>query len=203
MQDVQGKGRFLRILLIWAVGFWVLGGCGERAVKVELPGVDQLPVIEELPDPFVMNDGGRVQSRADWEKRREEIKEMILYYQYGHIPPAPKKIKVQELSSETVYEGAAVKRHILLSMGPEEQIKVNVGMIIPAGAGSFAVILKNDRRIFNVPIAEEIVRRGYIVADYARTDLDPDENKVVGPAQAGYPDYDWGTLAVWAWGGCG
>jgi len=30
--------------------------------------------------------------------------------------------------------------------------------------------------------------------------LDPDEPGVVGPAQAAYPDHDWATLAVWAWG---
>ncbi len=86
-------------------------------------------------------------------------------------------------------------------MGPENSIPVNLGMIIPNGPGPFPVILKNDRSIFQVPIAEEIVNRGYIVADYARTDLDPDQNNVVGPAQAAYPDYDWATLAVWAWGG--
>ena len=170
----------------------------QRAVK--MPGVDELPQINELPDPFLMNNGRRVRTKADWEKRREEIKAMILYYQYGHMPPAPKNIRAQELSSETVY-GGATKKHILLSMGPDRKVKVNVGLIIPRGHGPFPVILKNDRKILNVPIAEEIVKRGYIVADYARTDLDPDAKNTIGPAQAAYPDYDWATLAVWAWGG--
>ena len=195
----EGTGRKWQIAL--ASGFLFWAGCAEPASRVELPGVEQLPAIEELPDVFVMNDGRRVESRADWAKRREEIKEMILYYQYGHMPPPPPKITVRELSSETIYHGTAEKKHILLTTGPDGQVKINAGMIIPQGEGAFPVILKNDRRIFNVPLAEEIVRRGYIVVDYARTDLDPDENKVVGPAQAAYPDYDWATLAVWAWGG--
>lgn len=168
---------------------------------VDMPTVDTLPDIKELPDPFLMNNGRRVKSRADWAKRREEIKAMILYYQYGHMPPAPKNITAKELSSETVYDGSATKKHILLSMGPGKKVEVNVGIIIPKGKGPFPVILKNDSRIFNVPIAEEVVKRGYIVADYARTDLDPDRKATVGPAQAAYPDYDWATLAVWAWGG--
>jgi hypothetical protein len=166
-----------------------------------MPTVDELPDIRKLPDPFLMNNGKRVKSRADWTKRRKEIKAMMLYYQYGRMPPAPKNVTAKVLSSEAVYEGGATKKHLLLSMGPGRKIKVNVGIIIPKGRGPFPVILKNDSDIFKVPIAEEIVKRGYIVADYNRTDLDPDRKATVGPAQSAYPDYDWATLAVWAWGG--
>ena len=168
---------------------------------VDMPTVDELPDIKELPDPFVMNNGKRVKSRADWKKRRDEIKAMMLYYQYGHMPPAPKNVTAKVLSSESVYDGGAIKKHILLSMGPGKKVKVNLGIIIPKGKGPFPGILKNDSDIFKVPIAEEIVKRGYIVADYNRTELDPDRKAAVGPAQQAYPDYDWATLAVWAWGG--
>lgn len=168
---------------------------------MEMPIVDQLPDIKKLPDPFLMNNGKRVKSKADWAKRRKEIKAMMLYYQYGHMPPAPKNVTAKVLSSETVYDGGATKKHILLSMGPGKKVKVNVGIIIPKGRGPFPVILKNDSGIFKVPIAEEIIKRGYIVADYIRTDLDPDRKAAVGPAQTAYPDYDWATLSVWAWGG--
>jgi hypothetical protein len=174
-------------------------GTNMRGV-VNMPAVDELPEVKKLPDPFLMNNGRRVKSRADWTRRRREIKAMMLYYQYGHIPPAPKNVTAKLLSSEKVYDGAT-KKHILLSMGPGRKIKVNVGIIVPKGKGPFPVILKNDSGIFKVPIAEEIIRRGFIVADYNRTDLAPDRKAAVGPAQAAYPDYDWATLAVWAWGG--
>jgi hypothetical protein len=191
--------------MIVAVSMLLLAGTtfagGNTPGVSRMLGVDELPEIKELPNPFIMNDGTPVKTEADWAKRREQIKAMMLYYQYGQMPPAPKNISAEELSSQTVYDGAATKKHILLSMGPDKRIKVNVGMIIPKGKGPFPVILRNDSAIFNVPIADEVVKRGYIVADYARTDLDPDENNVVGPAQAAYPDYDWATLAVWAWGG--
>jgi len=185
------KALFLIVLLLGMVG------CGGG----NLAGVDELAEVEELPDVFMMNDGRRVATKEDWLRRREEIKAEMSYYQYGHMPPAPKKVSAKELSSETVYNGGAVKKHIVLSTGPKGEVKINVGMIIPNGEGPFAVILKNDRKIFNVPIAEEIVGRGYIVADYVRTDLDPDRRDAVGSAQAAYPEYDWGTLSVWAWGG--
>jgi hypothetical protein len=186
--------------MLLLLGMTGCGGISPSGV-VDMPGVDELADINELPDPFLMNNGRRVKTGADWSRRREEIKAMMLYYQYGHMPPAPKLIIAKELLSQTVYDGGANKKHILLSMWPEKEVTINVGMIIPKGEGPFPVILKNDRDTFNVPIAEEIVKRGYIVADYVRTDLDPDRKETIGPAQAAYPDYDWATLAVWAWGG--
>ncbi len=36
--------------------------------------------------------------------------------------------------------------------------------------------------------------------EFAREDLDPDKPQTIGSAQAAWPDYDWATLAVWAWG---
>ncbi len=195
MNHIEGVVLVLPLLGIIACTSTNLPGA------VDMPTVDTLPDIKELPDPFLMNNGRRVKTRADWAKRRKEIKAMILYYQYGHMPPAPKNITAKELSSETVYEGGATKKHVLLSIGPGKKVKVNVGIIIPKGKGPFPVILKNDSRIFNVPIAEEVVKRGLIVADYVRTELDPDRKAAVGPAQEAYPDYDWATLAVWAWGG--
>lgn len=188
------------VLTVFLVGM-LFCSSGKTPGFEQMPAVDEMPEIKELPDPFLMNDGTRVRTTEDWAKRREEIKALILYYEYGHMPPAPRNVTAKVLSSETIYNGRAIKKHILLSLGPDKKIKVNVGMIIPKGQGPFPVILKNDRRIFNVPIAEQLVSRGYIVADYSRIDLDPDQNNAVGPAQAAYPDYDWATLAVWAWGG--
>jgi len=48
----------------------------------EFAPVDKLPEIKELPDPFMMLSGKRVKTREDWRKRREEIKAMLLYYQF-------------------------------------------------------------------------------------------------------------------------
>jgi len=41
----------------------------------------------ELPDPFRMTNGSRMASRADWDKKRLYIKEMLHFYQSGKIPP--------------------------------------------------------------------------------------------------------------------
>ena len=53
------KGLFLTVLLLWMVG------CGGFDMAV----VDELTEVEELPDPFIMNDGRRVETRQDWLRR--------------------------------------------------------------------------------------------------------------------------------------
>jgi len=164
--------------------------------------VDDLPVMKELPDPFRFLDGSRVETRADWEKRRQEMKTIIQHYGYGHMPPAPGNVVAEKLSSKPVFDGAAREEHILLSMGRDHKVTVNVRMEIPEGPGPFPAVIKNEGGSLGpTPVGDEIVRRGYVLAQYARTDLDPDENNVVGRAQEAYPDCDWATLAVWAWGG--
>jgi hypothetical protein len=178
----------------------LVGASANPPGVVDLPPVEELPVVEELPDPFTMNDGTRVATKEDWARRRKEIEAMLLYYQYGHMPPAPDNLTAEELSSKTVFGGAATEERILLKMGPEHKVTIRVGLIIPKGRGPFPVILKNDPSLGNVPIAEEIVRRGYIVAEYVRTDLDLDQNHSDRGVQSVYPDYDWATLAAWAWG---
>jgi len=54
-----------------------------------MPGVDKLPVRRELPDVLVMNDGKRVTTKAQWEKRRAEMRRILEYYAVGAIPPHP------------------------------------------------------------------------------------------------------------------
>ena len=51
------------------------------------PPVGELPVMEFLPDPFIMEDGSRVKAPADWKKHREYLKAMIQHYMYG-LPSA-------------------------------------------------------------------------------------------------------------------
>lgn len=165
------------------------------------PPTDELPETEVLPDPFERLDGTRITSPAEWAARRREIRAQLLHYQYGFMPPAPGNVRAEEMSLRTVLEGAATEKRIVLSFGPGHTLELRVGMIVPEGPGPFPVVVKNDVSLGHVPIAGDLVRRGYAICEYVRTDLDPDERDLVGPAQAAYPGYDWGTLAVWAWGG--
>lgn len=174
---------------------------GHKDVAKGFPPAGDLPVVEGLPDPFELNDGTRVRSRRDWAARREQIKAMMLHYQYGRMPTSTEKATVSETSSRPVYAGAATEKRITLTTGRSHAIRIQLDMLVPNGRGSFPVILRNDRDLGQTAIAQEIVERGYILAEYNRHDLDfdgPDRSDGVHPV---YPEFDWGTLAAWAWGG--
>ncbi len=47
---------------------------------------------------------------------------------------------------------------------------------------------------------EVATNRGYMVADFYRIDLDPGNNDRTNGVHPLYPEYDWATLSVWAWG---
>ena len=97
-----------------------------------LPGVSALPVRKDLPDVMVMNDGTRVANRAQWEKRREEMKRILAYYAVGQMPPAPGNVKGKEVQSEAVLDGAARYRLMHLSFGPGERLGLDIGIFTPA-----------------------------------------------------------------------
>jgi hypothetical protein len=60
---------------------------------VMIDNLDELPFIQQLPDPFAWSDGsGRSTDFADWEHRRNEIKAMIEHYEIGIKPDRPEDI---------------------------------------------------------------------------------------------------------------
>lgn len=202
----------LLTLLVAAVSF----GCSNELPEYKFPSVDKLPDRKGMPDPFVMHDGSRVATRADWARQRHYLKAMLAYYQYGHMPPRPQKLKVKQTASTKVFNGKAVdiRLTVTISRGPKS-VDLRVGLIKPAGRGPFPVVIKNDRGLFDRPAdrralksfateraaVREAVGRGYVICKYIRTDLAADAR---GKRSQGvfplYPEYDWGVIAAWAWG---
>jgi hypothetical protein len=164
------------------------------------PPVNQLPVVEFLPDPFVMADGSRVRTPADWEKQREYLKAMVQHYMYGFRPPVPKDVAVH-------VEGGGATRSLKFTINPPSGrvFSFEAGMSIPPGEGPFPVVIRNDRG--SKPSQTEMAAvRGYILIFYNRVQLDEDQLVTKGkpnnrvPAQEAYPDYSWETIMCWSWG---
>ena len=133
----------------------------------------------------------------------------------------------ETISSGPVLDGEAIEKRLLLSMGPGHQISVHLRMLVPqprtiargqrppgpqspSGATEpprrYPVIVINDNhQNGHTPIDRELIKRGYVLAVYNRTDLAPDKEndprRPPGSARLAYPQYDWATLAIWAWGG--
>jgi len=164
------------------------------------PPVSELPVQEFLPDPFIMEDGSRVKTRADWEKQRDYLKAMIQHYMFGFRPPAPKNVDVQVSGTNST---RSLKFTVNAPRGGN--FSFDAGMFIPPGEGPFPVVIRNDRG--SEPSQTEMAaKRGYIMVSYNRTQLDQDQSSATSksnnrfPAQEAYPDFSWETIMCWSWG---
>ena len=66
---------------------------GAALPKINYVNPDELPQCPTLPDPFAWSDGsGRSTNFDDWEKRRNEIKSEIEFYEIGVKPDRPEDI---------------------------------------------------------------------------------------------------------------
>jgi len=189
-----------KILLSCAIVLWSSSLLAQIPSN-DFPGFDDLVAKRGLPDPFMMADGRRVKTLEDWEEQRAYIKDMLLYYQYGYYPPAPKNLKAEIISSKAILNGKATETQLVLSMGPDNAITLRVDLSVPAkGSGPFPAVITGDRAWGRTDGLEAATDRGYIVADFYRTDLDPDDDDRSNGVHPHYPDYDWATVSVWAWG---
>jgi hypothetical protein len=109
-----------------------------------LPGVDALPIRQELPDVLTMNDGTKVKTVEQWKKRREEIRRTLEYYATGQPPPAPGNVKGHEVKAETVLDGKVKYRLVHLTFGPEEKLALDIGIFTPAEGGPFPAIISQS-----------------------------------------------------------
>ena len=171
--------------------------------------IDKPLIIKAFQDPFMFNNGTRVQTEADWQARRIEIKETLLDLEYGHMPSGhPDNITVQVIQSKLLGGGHILNTTKIImtpnSSQPSLTINFTLWVYIPNGTGPFPTIVKVGQE--GIGSQEEMsavmLERGYIYACYDHTELDPDTEgyDVQGPCQEAYPSYDWGSLAVWAWG---
>jgi len=158
----------------------------------------------ELPDPFVMENGERITNPAQWPQRRQEILKSILAIEYGHLPPAA-MTKGEHLYTHELPELLNARdTQVRLVTGAQRLFIFYLQLIVPPGEGPFPVVLTGDAcwRYVTDAVIKEVIGRGYILAQFNRVTLAPDDYKLErsqGLYQV-YPEGDFGALAAWAWG---
>ena len=189
-------------------------GLAEGKAQYEFADVDNLPLQKGMPDPFLMPDGKRVQTLQDWGKQREYIKAMLAHYLYGDMPPRPKAIDIKQVDSELLYGGKGVAEQYTLTIRRNgKSVTCRFLIARPALKKRYPTIIKNERLPFDVPLdtidlskvfdpRPGAVERGYLLCLFHRIDWAPDDREESRDAGVYplYPAYDWGALAVWAWG---
>ncbi|GGM85361.1 acetylxylan esterase [Dyadobacter beijingensis] len=68
---------------------------------------------QALPDPFTFNNGKKVRSAQDWERRRKEILETLTREMYGTAPPRPKNMRFEVFDEDKqALGGKATRRQV-------------------------------------------------------------------------------------------
>ncbi len=174
-----------------------------------------------LPDIFTSNDGLKITSEDLWNKlRRPEIIELFLKNVYGRVPETPyqEKFKVGYFDTQAL-GGTATQKEVEITIDADgESLAIHLTLFTPNDVKkpvpAFLLIdpWLNEKsspgwkeKDGYWPV-KEALRRGYGMAVFNSSDLDPDnfdnfKNGIHGLLdQNPRPDDAWGTLAAWAWG---
>ncbi len=163
-------------------------------------------LVSELPDPLQFCDGTRVRTVEDWQRRREELSELILSIEYGHLPPEPSDVR-SELLHPTVMRRLGQFPHFQYRLhieGGQQPFWFIVSVLLPEADGHFPVIIDGDMcwGPLRDGVILEVMSRGYALVTFNRTEIVPDAYR--SERDAGlylvYPDGDFGAIAAWAWG---
>ncbi len=126
----------MRRLLAFSLVLWLAGPSLSSAIAEDgFPDVDQLPVIEELPDPLVMFDGTPVTSAEQWRsERRPELIALFEHYMFGKAPPPPENFAftVDDVDPQAL-GGKATRKIVTLRFGPEGTPPVSLLLVVPNG----------------------------------------------------------------------
>lgn len=159
------------------------------------PDFDALPRRNENPDPLQFVDGHMVSSADGWGARRDEIITLEQKYDLGTFPPKATIDKVVQTGDDQKGNGYVV-RTLQLIFGPDDKGSLRVRLTIPDGPGPFPVLITPGFVGFGGGgWASNLIRRGYIAADYAGNDS-ADDMLNVAPL---YTGYDFATLPHRAW----
>lgn len=162
--------------------------------------VTKYEVMGKLPDPFLFDDGTRVKTKEDWEKRRREMYKTAVELQYGTMPPEPEFLEVEPLyvsnvESYRIHTGTREKP-VVFTMYVKGADRENKRPVVIDGDMCFDYPFdKKYTSIFN--------ENGITVCLFNRCELAHDtDSRGVGHGQLydTYPEYTFGALGAWAWG---
>ena len=159
------------------------------------PDFARMPSLPFLPDPLLLDEGGKnisVTTMEQWRQKRIWIEKEVKHWLTGTFPPPPDNLKVKLLSEGK--SGEVTSRIVELSFGPDSRARLTVELLVPPGEGPFPVFLTQWSHRNWALVA---VRRGYLGCIYAGAD---EKDDTEGFADVWYPEYDFTRLMRRAWG---
>lgn len=162
-----------------------------------------------VPDALINNSGTRVTTEAQMEKRREEIKKILIEGEYGILPPKPDHLTVNKNPGISNFCAGKVESIFLdfeVTLG-ESVFSFPVRAAIPKGEGkipAFVHINFSPETPDKYQPTEEITDRGFAVFSFCYKDVTSDDGnfkdkcaKFLGPQRKKKSSS--GKIMMWAW----
>jgi len=207
------------LVTILFVQLIILAGCQNNTHKTKdskesfqeltFPDVEKLPAIDTLPDLFSFLDGEKARSKDQWALRRDELKKLLQYYEYGSMPDPPKNIEFKVLVDSMLSDQQVNYKLVQMAFGPMYSLVLNLSVYIPVSKRKPPVIISGDKCWFGwgdsllnswPKRGLSLTERGYALIEFNREWLQADDENTLTGAKVVYPSNDWGNMAVWAWG---
>ncbi len=162
-----------------------------------------------VPDALITNRGVKVQTAAQMEKRRKEIKKLLVSEEYGRLPPPPEHLGVDRSPGERNFCAGKVS-HELVKLTPAlegKKFSFPVWAAVPKGADkapAFIHISFGKTAADMYQPTEEITDRGFAVFSFCYTDIAADNGdfkkfcaKYLSPSRRANDSS--GKIMMWAW----
>ena len=203
---------FLAVVVLLPAPPAVLHAADPGRPVYDFPPVGSLPDNLRMPDPFKKPDGTRVASLSEWPRQRVYLKALLQHYLYGRVPPRPTgaELSFARISDGTyavpnsTMEGRKQGYRITISRNTRTQ-SFRFTLWRPVEAKRYPTLINNhpEHSPANPGFSmAEGLRRGYMVVEFERTEVAPDKPGNASREQGIfplYPEYDFYTIAAWAW----
>lgn len=157
-----------------------------------MPALEELPVVETLPDPLQFEDGRPVRRYSQWERRRAEILAQLQHYEVGFKPQTARECIEAEMSGDTLKVSVTDNG---------ETLTMRCLITYPEGEGPFPAIIGIGMGAGSLPrhIFEE---RGIAMISFPFWEvMSHTQKRGQEPLNRLYPDQtEIGSYAAWPWG---
>ncbi|MUP44971.1 acetylxylan esterase [Gramella sp. BOM4] len=177
--------------------------------------------ITSLPDPLRFDNGDKVVTPSDWDKRRKEIITHFNREMYGEVPENVPGVNWKIISEKDSILGTypvtiqKLKGIVDNSSYPEIEVAIDLTLTLPRNhTEPVPVILKFDWIWPGMPQTNEVeewklslLKENWGIASLIPTSYQADNGAglrkgIIGLSNKGEPrdKHDWGSLRAWAWG---
>ena len=158
----------------------------------------------KIPDVLTFKDGTKLTDKADWEKRRGEMLEIIASNMFGHIPPSY-PIETEELKFNDKVLGKKIyyTKLMLKINTPKGQAQFPVYQFFPkdkTNVPTFIHIAFNPEDPWRSTPVELLIDRGYGLVMVYYKDITSDDNDFENGVAQFFDREDTSKISLWAWG---